>query len=147
MLNIRSATPDDAAALAVLNDEFNATVTTVEDIRKRSEATGSRELVYIGMEDEQAVGFACVQVYYSICYPGPMAEVTEIYVRDGCRNQGIGKALIARIESDLSARGIAEVRVEVNPANEMGKKLYFSSGYRPAADQVLMKTLGSERKT
>ena len=142
MLDIRSATSDDAATLAVLNDEFNATVTTAEDIRRRFGQTGSRELVYIAIEDELAVGFACAQVYHSICYQRPMAELTEIYVSSGYRSRGIGRALLAHIESNLVARRVSEMRIETHMANEMAKKLYLSAGYKPLEHQILAKKLG-----
>ena len=141
-MNIRIATSDDAAALAALNDEFNATVTTAEDVRRRFGQTGSRELVCIAIKDELAVGFACAQVYHSICYERPAAELTEIYVRSGYRSQGIGKALVAHIESDLIARQVNEMRIETNMANEMAKKLYLSSGYIPLEHQIFAKKLG-----
>ena len=141
MLDVRSATPDDAEVIATLNDEFNATATTADDVRTRFEASNGHELVYIATEDEVAVGFACAQVYDSICYRRPMAEVTEIYVRDHYRNRGVGSALLARIESDLVARQVSEVRIETGLANEIAKTLYLSSGYSAVEHQVLVKKL------
>jgi ribosomal protein S18 acetylase RimI-like enzyme len=142
MLDIRAANSDDAAALAVLNDEFNATATTAEDIRRRFRQTGNRELVYIAIEDDLAVGFACAQVYHSICYQKPMAELTEIYVRNAYRSRGIAKALMLRAESDLRVEGVSEIRIETGLANEIAMKLYMSSGYKPVDHQILVKKLG-----
>jgi ribosomal protein S18 acetylase RimI-like enzyme len=142
VMDIRPATSDDAAALATLNDEFNETVTTYEDIRKRFGRTGGHELVYIAIEDGEAVGFACAQVYRSICYERPMAEITEIYVRDAYRRRGIARALLARAESDLSAERVSEVRIETGLANETAIGLYSASGYKPVDHQVLTKRFG-----
>ncbi len=40
------------------------------------------------------------------------AWVLSVFVDKGCRNQGIGAALIKRMESELASRGCSEVRAE-----------------------------------
>ena len=140
-LKVRQATPEDAEALATLANAFNGTAVTAADVQVRLAVSRRHELVYLAVDNEQPAGFVCAQVYDSICYIRPMAEVTELFVSDSHRRRGVGRALLAQVETDLAARQVNEIRIETHATNVSARKLYLASGYNVTEQQVLVKKL------
>jgi ribosomal protein S18 acetylase RimI-like enzyme len=50
-------------------------------------------------------------------------------VRQDWRGRGIGRALVARVEAGLQARGCLKINLLVRKANEQAIKLYRALGY------------------
>ena len=129
MIQIRPAKEDDARDLAAMNDEFNATQTSQQDIRERLTATRSNELICVADKEGSLIGFACAQFYSSICYPEPVGEITEIYVRNAYRRRGVAKRMLVFLEDALAGIGVSEIRAATNNANAEGNGLFHSAGY------------------
>ena len=60
-----------------------------------------------------------------------IAELESLAVRESHRGQGIGSALLDRIDDALEAQGIRDVFVGALAANEGALRLYARRGFRP----------------
>lgn len=95
---IRKATINDAEQLEILNNEFNGKgETNIENI-KTSLKTNQQEIVIVADEDNELVGFVCVQLKKSFCYDEYMPEITEVYVKPAYRKRGIASEMITFAE-------------------------------------------------
>lgn len=65
-----------------------------------------------------------------------------MYVRDGARRKGVAQALLARIEMETLAAGLAVLRLETGVRQEQAIRLYMRSGFRrcPAFGAYAMMT-------
>jgi len=94
---------------------------------QQSEASGYVFLVY--RNGERVLGYACFG-------PHPLTEGTfDLYwiaVAPEARGQGIGHALLARVEDEVCARGGRMILVETSgtPAYAPARRLYEACGYR-----------------
>jgi ribosomal protein S18 acetylase RimI-like enzyme len=128
-VHVRLANPDDASALAALNREFNEGSMTSEEIKSRLQAGSGSEIVLMVEVDSQAVGFACVQMMSSVCYPHSWAELTELYVQPSYRRRGLGRALVQESERMAKERGATEIHLLTGVGNTAGQALYSRLGY------------------
>lgn len=63
-------------------------------------------------------------MHFSICYQRPNAEITESYVSEQARGQGVGKKLVGACLSLANQLGVDKVHIRTSPANEAANKLY-----------------------
>lgn len=63
----------------------------------------------------------------------PPAELLAVAVANQARGRGIGRALVAGVNEELTRRGVVDARVVVAAANGPALALYRSSGFRPRA--------------
>ena len=59
------------------------------------------------------------------------AEIRHVWVAGQARGLGLGRRLLARLETDAAARGITTVRLGTHTALTEAIALYRGSGYRP----------------
>jgi len=105
MINYRAASIKDVPELKRLNDLFNGEgCNTLEDIEETLKYN-EREIICVAADGNDLVGFCCSQFFRSMCYPINCAEITELFVMDGYRRQGIGKNLLQFTEDILIKRG------------------------------------------
>jgi D-alanine-D-alanine ligase len=106
-------------------------VACVQELRdaylRQGEASGYVFLVY--KNGDRALGYACFG-------PHPLTEGTfDLYwiaVDPLARGQGVGRALLARVEKEVQARGGRMLLVETSgtPSYAPARRLYESCGYR-----------------
>ena len=97
-LMVRIATVNDAEQLEILNIEFNGeNETDIENIRN-SLLNNKQETVIVADEENELVGFVCVQLKKSFCYYDYMPEITEVYVKPAYRKKGIASEMISFAE-------------------------------------------------
>jgi putative acetyltransferase len=58
------------------------------------------------------------------------AEVKRMYVRDSARGRGVAQALLARIEMDARAAGLAVLRLETGDRQDAAIRLHMRAGFR-----------------
>ncbi len=107
---IREATLDDAPVVASLSAlVYPAELVSARGIRHAWEATParSRRLMWLALEDGEAVGFASAGLSQASADPG--AAVANVYVHPDRRRQGIGAALWERVEPHLAEIGATHV--------------------------------------
>ena len=126
---MRLAKSSDAPELKILNDLFNGegcnTVGEIEDSLIRNE----QEIICVADDGNKLVGFCCGQVMKSMCYSYKYGEITELYVMEEYRRQGIGKQLLMATENELNKRGVNHLHVLTGNENVAAQTLYSLCGY------------------
>jgi ribosomal protein S18 acetylase RimI-like enzyme len=61
-----------------------------------------------------------------------LAEVETLYVVPGARGDGVGSALLDRIDAELAAAGVDDVMIGAIVTNVDAIRLYERRGFRPA---------------
>lgn len=87
--------------------------------------------VLLAFEDERAVGVAVCITTFSTFAAKPALNVHDLAVLPGFQGRGIGRALLAEVESVARARGCCKVSLEVHDTNEGAKRLYRELGFGP----------------
>jgi len=142
MAAFRLAKPQDAKALKRLNDEFNGENCNTVDGIAASLAQNPQEVVCVAEADGAVVGFCCGQIFKSMCYSVHYGEITELYVTDKHRRSGIGRGLMAYIESEFQNQGIHDYQLFTGKDNETAQKFYHACGYQETAELMLRKRIG-----
>ncbi|MGG4095244.1 N-acetyltransferase family protein [Paenibacillus lautus] len=136
---IRLASHSDASVLVRLNWEFNEVQMPFTDVEDRLKQSG--EIVAIAYIGDEAVGFACAQSFQSFCYRELIGEITEMYIQERARRQGLAGLLIAFLEEQLIARGVKTVKVLTGHDNHAAIGVYEKSGYKREDEVFLEKEL------
>jgi predicted N-acetyltransferase YhbS len=128
---IRRATPDDVTEIRLLMESVPGFWQSHWSNRTVALAlAGGLALVF--EEDSQIIGFVCAHDL------GFRAYLSELVVAPKRRNQGIGRALVERVEQELSQRGqatlIADVWRDAIP-------FYRALGWEPPEAALLRKRL------
>jgi PhnO protein len=79
---------------------------------------------------EAAVGFGSMHVQRLLHHCGPVAEVQELIVAEGCRGKGIGKMLLGALENEAGRRGCRQVELCCNMKRIASNEFYGHQGYR-----------------
>ncbi len=135
----RNATINDAKELKRLNDAFNGEDTnTVEGISQgllRADA----ETVFVAEAEGRLLGFLCGQLLKSICYSVFYAEITELFVEEGSRRQGIGEGLMCYAENWYREQGIHDFQLFTGGNNANAHAFYEHMGYGRHGDILYRK--------
>lgn len=126
---ISLASADDAPAISRLNLLFNEVDESAENIAARMSDPNCVETVILAKVVDEAVGFALVRVVPSVLYAAPHAELTELYVLEDFRQQGIASELIAFAEQVAAQKGAQSILVQTGDDNIPALALYKKHGY------------------
>jgi len=63
--------------------------------------------------------------------PAVVGHIRRVYVAEGWRHQGVGKALVAQLCRFFAARGVEEVTLRYVSGNEEGERFWASLGFAP----------------
>lgn len=141
MIDFRMAQLSDAPELKKLNDLFNGDgcneVEAIEESLKQNE----NEIVCVAVKGNTLVGFCCSQFLKSMCYPYNYAEITELYVMDEYRRQGVGRQLLQFTEDVLVKREVKHLHVLTGNKNTIAQALYRSYGYADTSEILLDKNI------
>jgi ribosomal protein S18 acetylase RimI-like enzyme len=131
-IRTRIAESADAAGLAQLvrlNALFNGASDSAEQIAARLADPRRVETIILAEIDGRIVGFAALRLVPCIFFTEPYAELTELYVDEGYRRRGIGKALIAHVERLAREAGARQMLILTDFYNNAAQSLYRSMGY------------------
>ena len=99
---------------------------------QRFEDAVKQRQLYVAKISGIAVGFALLKIR-SYDWPGVVQRkvmlIDEICVREGCRNQGIGKAMMADIHALARAFGCTDLQLGVYPQNDEAVSFYQKCGF------------------
>ena len=137
---IRNATPDDAAVLLPLVEEY----WRFEDLPGFEPARIGRELRrvlsdprlgagWIAESRGRAVGYLLAVYVFSLEHGGMTAEIDEFFVLPSARGSGSGGALLVAAEAGFAAFGCTNVSLQLARANDRARHFYFRHGYHPRA--------------
>jgi phosphinothricin acetyltransferase len=83
----------------------------------------------VAFSDERAIGWAALgRISTRAVYAGE-AEVS-IYVADGSRGLGVGRALLLKLIADSEANGVWTLQANIFPENAASLALHKSCGFR-----------------
>ena len=90
--------------------------------------TPPRGLLLVATRDGEPAGCGAVKFH-----PGAPAEIKRMWVAPAARGLGLGRRLLAHLESHAAAAGARVARLETNGALSEAISLYRSAGYREVA--------------
>lgn len=140
---IRLAHQEDAPQLAVLNQEFNDSPVSAEQVSAYLDNCPGHEKTVVADLDGEIAGFACLQVYRSWCYPDPWAELTELYVRPEHRRRGLARAMVGFAEQLAREIGATEIVLLTGERNAPAQSLYRGCCYVQQSKSSFSKDLSA----
>jgi phosphinothricin acetyltransferase len=136
--SIRSATPDDAAAIcAIYNQGIEDRIATLETLLRTPEerrrwmaARALRHPVVVAVTDGQVVGWGSLNSFN----PRPAYDNVvdlSVYVERGWRGRGVGRVLLQHLLALAKTLGYHKMVLATFPYNEAGVTLYKKMGFAP----------------
>ncbi len=128
-ITIRSASLADTPAIAVLAKQLGYPASK-EEMRGRLERVlaDPEKAVWVAERGGQVVGWVNVFLLYELADP-PLAFVAGLVTDESCRGQGIGRALMARVEEWARDHGCHEVQLRSNVIRVDAHRFYEAIGY------------------
>lgn len=130
-VNLEAAAPSDAQAVALIG-ELNAVLDSLYHSDENhfslepEQVTGDKGVFLIARLDGQAVGCGAVRLL-----DDGRAEIKRMYVRPEARRNGVGAALLERLEREAQRRGARQLVLEMGPAQPAARHLYAGFGFHP----------------
>lgn len=87
----------------------------------------------IAWDGEQAVGLLNAFMGYSTFKAQPLMNIHDIAVRPDFRGQGVGQALLAKLEAIAKARNCCKLTLEVLSGNTPARQSYETFGFEDYA--------------
>ena len=138
-ITIRLAQGSDAPGLLNLNDLFNGEgCNSISGIEK-SLSSNAQELVCVAADKDMLVGFCCGQIFKSMCYRANYGEVTELFVLESYRRQGVASGLMAFIEAEFQKQEINHFQLFTGKSNETAQTFYRVQGYIESSEMMFRK--------
>jgi putative acetyltransferase len=81
--------------------------------------------VFLVARDEHGEAVGCGALRAN----GDLGEIKRTFVRPGWRGRGVARALLARLEDEARARGVAILRLETGSLQPEARMLYERAGY------------------
>lgn len=140
---IRLANINDAEQLFALNEQFNGKgETTLEEIKKFLLNNSQEIIIVVAEEENQLVGFVCVQIKRSFCYSDVYAEITEVFVEEKFRRKGIARRMISFAESYCKENyKLHSFELLTGQENTPAQRLYRSIGYTEKSELLFGKSI------
>ncbi len=91
---------------------------------------------FIFEHEGETAGYALIAKTFSPEAGGVVVWIEELYVREGFRGKGLGKAFFAYMEQNYN---VSRYRLEVEPDNVRAKKLYSALGYKKLPYEQMIK--------
>ncbi|MNC31052.1 putative acetyltransferase [compost metagenome] len=140
-VTVRRAQPEDFQALYEMNELFNGPGTTTMELLADAIRHNNRETVLIAEAGGQHAGFCCVQFTSSMCYSTNYAEITELFVREEYRRQGVASALMAHAENCFKDQRVRSYQLFTGKTNTTAQHFYEQSGYVRSEELMYRKRL------
>ena len=127
---VRDVHPGDAEALSQLITEFTHLSTTPAQIRQRLARSQDVEHPIVAELDGHVVGFASLRLVNYLGEDAPYAEISELFVSEPYRRQGIARALMTELEVRARAAGASSMTVLTAADNDTAVALYRAIGFQ-----------------
>ena len=83
------------------------------------------------------VGYAILTYNYDLEFGGVQGIITEFFIIEPCRRQGLGRRMIATIASFCRKNRITTVELQVTRGNRRARQFYESLGFE-TLDRLVM---------
>lgn len=97
--------------------------------------------VFLLYADGTLAGYCVLTFCFSLEFQGRFALLDELYVREGFRQRGISREVIAQAEEVCRQSGIKAMRLEVWVGNTIAKSVYQSCGFITEERNLMTKWL------
>ena len=87
------------------------------------------EYLLVGGDDGAPTGVAQLRYRWSVWRTAPDCWLEDLYVREGERRAGLGRALVQAAVDRAKARGCRRIELDVNDDNAAALALYESCGF------------------
>ncbi|MBI5001538.1 MAG: GNAT family N-acetyltransferase [Euryarchaeota archaeon] len=84
--------------------------------------------VFVAQDGKRLVGFADLWVIPEFLHGGMSGYMTNLFVRDGVRGKGVGRALLAQVVREAKRRKVVALHVPVKPKNAKAVAFYRKMG-------------------
>lgn len=128
-IQIRPATPADAAAILRLNEAFNDVRSTEAEIQQQLARCQGIETCLLAEIDGLAVGFLCLRLLPQVCDPATYAEVSELFVEAAYRRQGVAQALMQHAAALAKTAGAEELILLTSFRNTAAQRFYHTQDF------------------
>ncbi len=128
-VSIRSATSDDAKAIADLSLQLGYSISEVETISNIQWLSKSKhDIIYVAILDSSVVGW--IHVLYSVRVESkPFCEIAGLVVDETVRGNGIGRSLIEEAMEWSRHTSAETLRVRTNIIRTEAHKFYEGFGF------------------
>lgn len=111
--------------------------------RALEELVGDSSLgrVWLIEAEREVAGYAVLAFGFSLEYHGRDAFIDELYLSEAFRGRGLGKRVIAFLESYCREHGIRALHLEVERENTAAQELYRRTGFKENGRFLLSKRL------
>jgi len=151
MLNIRPATPADAATIASLVRELadyekllHEAKGTAADFQRELESPNPVIRVLIAEWNGEPAGFALYFFNFSTFVARPGLYLEDLFVRPALRSHGIGRALLRELARIARARQCGRMEWAVLDWNEPALRFYQTLGARPMKEWIVHRLTATE---
>jgi GNAT superfamily N-acetyltransferase len=86
------------------------------------------------------VGYVILTYIFSFEYKGKIAFLDELYINQNARGKGIGKITLEFIRNQAIKNDLKIIYLEIEPHNEVARKLYLSNCFAIHKRQILIYT-------
>jgi len=144
-IQIRTATHADAAGItsiiremgwfASVNAETETeTVARIASVLEKAE-TPSNYVTYVAETAEGIVGFTALHVLPYLIHTGNDGYLSELFVRESARGQGVGTALLQTVQEEARRRGCFRLRlINVKTRDSYQRGFYAKNGWEEWPD-------------
>jgi GNAT superfamily N-acetyltransferase len=138
---IRKATPQDAPQLTVLlkeigwfelfeSEPLEQAGSRVKSQIERCLADSSHSLFVAEASEGSIVGYGSVHWLPYLFMRGPEGYVSELFVRESARGQGVGKQLLQAIDAEARARGCVRLSLSnLRSRESYQRQFYVKAGW------------------
>ena len=115
----------------------------VEEYLQKLIAAEDEEHIFVAREGATLVGFVTFGTETESYFDTNITrygEIKELLVKPDTRRQGVGKALIGRVEDHFRSQNLPHVKIQVSSFNPTALAVYEKLGYTPR-QQLLYKQL------
>ena len=130
MVLLRDVHEGDAEALSQLVTDFTGLTNTPAQIHQRLARSQGIEHPILAELAGKVVGFASLRLLNYLGEDAPYAEISELYVLEHYRRQGIARALMIELEVRARAAGASSVAVLTAADNDTAVALYRAMGFQ-----------------
>jgi GNAT superfamily N-acetyltransferase len=107
-------------------------------LMKRVAETGGR--VFVAEANGAAVGWAALTIeegpVFVVSDQRRYGYIAELFVADGTRGLGVGRALIAACESEARRLGLGHIKIGLLTNNRRAAEIYARAGYAPYTSEL-----------
>ena len=139
-VTIRPATTEDLDAIAPLFDAYRRFYAQPGDLQRARDFLHERlqrgeSAILLAELDGRAAGFTQLYPMFSSVRTARIWILNDLYIDEGARRHGVGKALLDAAAQFAKEQGAAGLVLETTRDNEAARALYRAAGWNEDATQ------------